>query len=78
MENKLVEPKSVWNQVSHNASEYGTTLLNGIMENTDHIGELDFSGNVNVITFTKDQTDGRYGYLDGVVDVAERPGVGRR
>lgn len=49
-----------------------------ILENTDHIGELDFSGNVNVITFTKDQTDGRYGYLDGVVDVAERPGVGRR
>lgn len=48
------------------------------MENTDHIGELDFSGNVNVITFTKDQADGRYGYLDGVVDVAERPGVGRR
>ena len=36
-----------------------------ILENTDHIGELDFSGNVNVITFTKDQTDGRYGYLDG-------------
>ena len=48
------------------------------MENTDHIGELDFSGNVNVITFTKDQADGRYGYLDGVVDVAEWPGVGRR
>lgn len=31
VENKLVEPKSVWNQVSHNASEYGTTLLNGII-----------------------------------------------
>lgn len=31
VENKRVEPKSVWNQVSHNASEYGTTLLNGII-----------------------------------------------
>ena len=28
---KKVEPKSVWNQTSHNASEYGTTLLNGII-----------------------------------------------
>ncbi len=28
---KLVEPKSVWNQTSHNASEYGTTLLNSII-----------------------------------------------
>ena len=28
---KLVEPKSVWNQTSHNASEYGTTLLNTII-----------------------------------------------
>ena len=28
---KLVEPKSVWNQSSHNASEYGTTLLNAII-----------------------------------------------
>lgn len=28
---KLVEPKSVWNQPSHNASEYGTTLLNAII-----------------------------------------------
>jgi Adenine specific DNA methylase Mod len=28
---KLVEPKSVWNQTSHNASEYGTTLLNAII-----------------------------------------------
>ena len=28
---KLVEPKSVWNQTSHNASEYGTTLLNLII-----------------------------------------------
>ncbi len=28
---KLIEPKSVWNQTSHNASEYGTTLLNGII-----------------------------------------------
>ncbi len=28
---KLVEPKSVWNQTSHNASEYGTTLLNEII-----------------------------------------------
>lgn len=28
---KLVEPKSVWNQPSHNASEYGTTLLNSII-----------------------------------------------
>ena len=26
-ENKEVEPKSVWNQVLHNASEYGTSLL---------------------------------------------------
>lgn len=31
VEDKTVEPKSVWNQVSHNASEYGTTLLNGII-----------------------------------------------
>ncbi len=29
--NKLLEPKSVWNQVSHNASEYGTSLLNNII-----------------------------------------------
>lgn len=28
---KLVEPKSVWNQTSHNASEYGTSLLNSII-----------------------------------------------
>ncbi len=28
---KLLEPKSVWNQVSHNSSEYGTTLLNSII-----------------------------------------------
>lgn len=28
---KEVEPKSVWNQTSHNASEYGTTLLNNII-----------------------------------------------
>ena len=28
---KLVEPKSVWNQTPHNASEYGTTLLNSII-----------------------------------------------
>ena len=28
---KMVEPKSVWNQTSHNASEYGTTLLNSII-----------------------------------------------
>ena len=28
---KLVEPKSVWNQTSHNASEYGSTLLNEII-----------------------------------------------
>lgn len=28
---KLVEPKSVWNQISHNASEYGSTLLNNII-----------------------------------------------
>lgn len=26
-EEKKVEPKSVWNQISHNASEYGTSLL---------------------------------------------------
>lgn len=30
-EDKLVEPKSVWNQTSHNASEYGSTLLNRII-----------------------------------------------
>lgn len=36
-EDKLVEPKSVWNQTSHNASEYGTTLLNNV------IGESRFS-----------------------------------
>lgn len=30
-DDKLVEPKSVWNQTSHNASEYGSTLLNGII-----------------------------------------------
>lgn len=29
--NKYVEPKSVWNQVSHNASEYGTSLLQSII-----------------------------------------------
>ena len=28
---KLVEPKSVWNQTSHNSSEYGTSLLNDII-----------------------------------------------
>ena len=28
---KKVEPKSVWNQVSHNASEYGTSLLQSII-----------------------------------------------
>lgn len=28
---KLVEPKSIWNQISHNASEYGTTLLSSII-----------------------------------------------
>lgn len=28
---KLVEPKSVWNQTSHNASEYGTSLLSSII-----------------------------------------------
>ena len=28
---KEVEPKSVWNQTSHNASEYGTSLLNNII-----------------------------------------------
>ena len=28
---KMVEPKSVWNQTSHNASEYGTSLLNSII-----------------------------------------------
>lgn len=31
IEDKKVEPKSVWNQTSHNASEYGTTLLNKII-----------------------------------------------
>ena len=31
VEKKLVEPKSVWNQTSHNASEYGTSLLNSIL-----------------------------------------------
>ena len=30
-DDKLVEPKSVWNQTSHNASEYGSTLLNNII-----------------------------------------------
>ena len=30
-DDKLVEPKSVWNQTSHNASEYGSSLLNGII-----------------------------------------------
>lgn len=29
--NKYVEPKSVWNQVTHNASEYGTSLLQSII-----------------------------------------------
>lgn len=29
--NKNVEPKSVWNQVSHNASEYGTSMLQSII-----------------------------------------------
>ena len=29
--NKNVEPKSVWNLVSHNSSEYGTTLLQSII-----------------------------------------------
>lgn len=28
---KLLEPKSVWNQTAHNASEYGTSLLNAII-----------------------------------------------
>lgn len=28
---KLLEPKSVWNQTTHNASEYGTSLLNSII-----------------------------------------------
>ena len=28
---KLLEPKSVWNQTAHNASEYGTSLLNSII-----------------------------------------------
>ena len=31
VEEKKVEPKSVWNQTSHNASEYGTSLLNKII-----------------------------------------------
>lgn len=31
IDDKKVEPKSVWNQTSHNASEYGTTLLNKII-----------------------------------------------
>ena len=31
IEKKLVEPKSVWNQTSHNASEYGSTLLSEII-----------------------------------------------
>ena len=30
---KLVEPKAVWNQTSHNASEYGSTLLSSIIGN---------------------------------------------
>lgn len=31
VETKLVEPKAVWNKTTHNASEYGTTLLNDII-----------------------------------------------
>lgn len=42
-----------------------------ILENTDHIDELDFDSNVNLIRFTKNRHQGRYGYLNDVYDITE-------
>lgn len=42
-----------------------------ILENTDHIDELDFDSNVNLIRFTKNRHQGRYGYWNDVYDITE-------
>ncbi|QSY56980.1 hypothetical protein BSD967_03020 [Bifidobacterium saguini] len=53
------------------AAEQGKDQQIIILENTDHIDELDFDSTVNLIRFTKNRHQGRYDYLNDVYDITE-------
>lgn len=42
-----------------------------IIENTNHMAGIPLDENVNIVEFSKDKHNGRYGYLDGVYDVSD-------
>ena len=42
-----------------------------IIENTNHMAGIPLDDNINIVEFSKDKHNGRYGYLDGIYDVSD-------
>ena len=38
---------------------------------TNHMAGIPLDDNINIVEFSKDKHNGRYGYLDGIYDVSD-------